>query len=220
MYGDAVLGPVTDPIPVMRPVAMEDPRGAVARPATPKGPPVWPVAAAVGNLSGLGVGYALLREWLRAGLAVAGSAVLVTAAFVTGAASQPWLWRGIVLVWVGLAALDGARIARRPRVAPAGMGTATAQATYAAPGQVTPGHSGHAGAGYGGAGFDGGSGGTGAGGYGPGGAVAATAAGGWRPGTTQGISATTEVDGTPADEHRATAAMPPAATGEGHPADT
>lgn len=88
---------------------------------TPAGTPRSAWAAALANLTGLGLGYAYLRRPLRAGAAVVGTVVLVVVAFATDASSAPWLWRAVAAVWLGVQAADGARIARRgPRPARGG----------------------------------------------------------------------------------------------------
>lgn len=81
------------------------------------GPLRSPVAAALLNLTGLGLGYAYLRRWWRTALYAAGSVLLVVVAFATDAASLAWLWRAVAVVWLGWMALDGTRLARRgPRL--------------------------------------------------------------------------------------------------------
>jgi len=85
---------------------------------TPTRTPRSASAAALANLTGLGLGYAHLRRPLRVLAAVLGTVVLVIVAFVTDASSAPWLWRAVAAVWFGAQAVDGARIARRgPRPA-------------------------------------------------------------------------------------------------------
>ena len=80
---------------------------------TPTRTPRSAWAAALANLTGLGLGYAYLRRPLRMVAAVVGSVVLVVVAFVTDASSAPWLWRAVAAGWLGAQAVDGARIARR-----------------------------------------------------------------------------------------------------------
>lgn len=76
-----------------------------------------PVAAALLNLTGLGLGYAYLQRWRRAAIHVAGSTVLVGAAFATDAASLPWLWRALAVAWLGWMAFDAWWLARhQPRL--------------------------------------------------------------------------------------------------------
>lgn len=79
-----------------------------ARVRTPRS--AW--AAALANLTGLGLGYAYLRRPLRVVAAVVGTLVLLVIAFVTDAPNAPWLWRAVAAVWLGGQAVDGARIAR------------------------------------------------------------------------------------------------------------
>ena len=79
-----------------------------ARVRTPRS--AW--AAALANLTGLGLGYAYLRRPLRVVAAAVGTLVLVVIAFVTDASNAPWLWRAVAAVYLGAQAVDGARIAR------------------------------------------------------------------------------------------------------------
>jgi len=79
-----------------------------ARVRTPRS--AW--AAALANLTGLGLGYAYLRRPLRVVAAAVGTLVLLVIAFVTDASNAPWLWRAVAAGWLGAQAVDGARIAR------------------------------------------------------------------------------------------------------------
>ena len=65
-----------------------------ARARTPRS--AW--AAALANLTGLGLGYAYLRRPLRVVAAVVGTLVLLVIAFVTDASNAPWLWRAVAAV--------------------------------------------------------------------------------------------------------------------------
>ncbi|MGH3932793.1 MAG: tetratricopeptide repeat protein [Pseudonocardiaceae bacterium] len=77
------------------------------------GDELWsPGAAALLNLTGLGLGYAYLRHWWRAGIYLAATIVLVVVAFVTEAANHPWLWRALIVAWLGWMVLDGWRLGR------------------------------------------------------------------------------------------------------------
>jgi hypothetical protein len=76
------------------------------------GVPRSPIAAALLNLTGLGLGYAYLGRWRRQLLHLAGTAGLVVIAFVTGAAALPWLWVAVAVGWLGWMAVDGWRTAR------------------------------------------------------------------------------------------------------------
>jgi tetratricopeptide (TPR) repeat protein len=71
------------------------------------------VAVALLNLTGLSLGYLYLGRHIRAVLSLALTVGLVITAFATDAANRPWLWRVIAVVWIGLMALDGWRLARR-----------------------------------------------------------------------------------------------------------
>ncbi len=89
---------------------------------TPWGPPPWEpqqpprpprsmLAAAVGNLTGLSLGYAYLGRRLRGGIHLVLTAGLVALALATGAGSLPWVWRAVAFLWLLWMALDAARIA-------------------------------------------------------------------------------------------------------------
>ncbi|GAA2555638.1 tetratricopeptide repeat protein [Pseudonocardia hydrocarbonoxydans] len=77
------------------------------------GAPRSAIAAALLNLTGLGLGYAYLGRWRRQALHLVGTAVLVALAFATGAAALPWLWVAVTAGWLGWMAVDAARLARR-----------------------------------------------------------------------------------------------------------
>ncbi|MCX6462590.1 MAG: hypothetical protein NTW05_03195 [Pseudonocardiales bacterium] len=71
-----------------------------------------PSAAALLNLTGLGLGYAYLGRGWRQVLHLIVTAGLVVIAFATGAAALPWLWVAVAALWLGWMAADGWRIAR------------------------------------------------------------------------------------------------------------
>jgi tetratricopeptide (TPR) repeat protein len=79
----------------------------------PVGPARWPVAVALLNVTGLGLGYEYLARRRRLAFCLAVTAALVVTAFAIDAAGRPWLWRGIAAGWLVLLALDGWRLARR-----------------------------------------------------------------------------------------------------------
>ncbi|GAA3243999.1 hypothetical protein GCM10017691_49500 [Pseudonocardia petroleophila] len=81
-----------------------------------------PIAAALLNLTGLGLGYSYLGRWWRQALHLVVTAGLVVIAFATGAAALPWLWVAITIAWLGWMAVDAWRIARSRHAAPAGAG--------------------------------------------------------------------------------------------------
>jgi tetratricopeptide (TPR) repeat protein len=85
----------------------------VPEPPPPVGPARWPVAVALLNFTGLGLGYQYLARRRRFVVCLILAAGLVTTAFATDAAGRPWLWRGIAAGWLVLLALDGWRLARR-----------------------------------------------------------------------------------------------------------
>lgn len=76
------------------------------------GPPRSPVAAALLNLTGLGLGYSYLGRWWRQALHLVITAGLVVIAFATGAAALPWLWVAAAVGWLGWMAVDAWRLAR------------------------------------------------------------------------------------------------------------
>lgn len=82
---------------------------------SPEGPrpPRSAVAAALLNLTGLGLGYAYSNRWWPAGLSALGTALLLTGGLLLDAASAPWLWRGIALGWLGLVGAHAGWLARR-----------------------------------------------------------------------------------------------------------
>ena len=99
------------------------------------GPARWPVAVALLNLTGLGLGYEYLARRRRFVACLVVAAALVTTAFATDAAGRPWLWRGVAAGWLVLLALDGWRLARRhpgARSAPRRRPTLVAVAAIAA----------------------------------------------------------------------------------------
>ncbi|MFF9079818.1 hypothetical protein ACF1BR_09070 [Streptomyces rubiginosohelvolus] len=82
----------------------------------PPGAPLRAAAAALLNLTGLGLGYALLGRWGRAAVCWAATAVLLWVALPADPDGVPaGLLVGYLLVLV-LAAVDGGRIARRSAV--------------------------------------------------------------------------------------------------------
>ncbi|GGJ78554.1 hypothetical protein GCM10011583_07670 [Streptomyces camponoticapitis] len=110
--------PVTPPQPT-QPPAFEYPPPSV--PPQPVGPPPASghvAAVALLNLTGLGLGYALIRDWLRLGLSLAATGLfllLVLPADTNGAPGPLVVLYALVLI---AAALDGARRARVPVARP------------------------------------------------------------------------------------------------------
>jgi tetratricopeptide (TPR) repeat protein len=77
------------------------------------------LAAALLNLTGLGLGYLYLRRWLRATACLVIVALMVVVAFANDAASTPWLWRTLLVTWAVATAVDAWSVARRlPQPAP------------------------------------------------------------------------------------------------------
>ncbi len=81
-------------------------------PRPPHEPARWPIAVALLNLTGLALGYAYLRRWVRFAVYLALTAGLVATAFAMDAAERPWQWRAAGVVWLAWMALDGWWLAR------------------------------------------------------------------------------------------------------------
>jgi tetratricopeptide (TPR) repeat protein len=82
-----------------------------APPPPPPPPARSSLAAALLNLTGLGLGYSYLGRWWRQALHLAITAALVAIAFVTGAAALPGLWIAVAVAWLGWMAFDARRVA-------------------------------------------------------------------------------------------------------------
>lgn len=95
-------------------------------PEKPAGPPKSVLAAALLNLTGLGLGYVYLRYRVLAVVALVLTAGIVTLGFVTDAADRPWVWRGAVLGWVLLLFGHAAFLASRRAPGPHGRGPVVA----------------------------------------------------------------------------------------------
>src|SRR5262245_22700781 len=128
-HGGTVEIPRGDTEPPAEPEAEqpEEPAGASAdepepddEPAVSSPPeePTWSAAAAaLLNLTGLGLGYLYLRCWLRATACIVIVALMVVVAFTNDASSSPWLWRILLATWAVATAVDAwgvARLRRRP----------------------------------------------------------------------------------------------------------
>ncbi|MEV0778348.1 hypothetical protein [Streptomyces sp. NPDC050428] len=123
--GDAVppsvpTQPLTPPWPASPPPPSQPPSFGPPPPAAPPQPvgpppPSGHVAAvALLNLTGLGLGYALLRDWLRLALALAATGLFLLLVLPADTDGAPGLLVVLyALVLIG-AALDGARRARVP----------------------------------------------------------------------------------------------------------
>ncbi|HEX6352798.1 outer membrane protein assembly factor BamD [Actinophytocola sp.] len=118
-FGDDPLEPTPEPPVAIIPVVAYEPTVqpaisyAPTPPPTPPGPPKSVAGALLLNLTGLGLGYAYLRN---RGLLVATpvfTAALVTFAFLSPAAAQPWLWRGVIVGWLVVLGLHAAFLASR-----------------------------------------------------------------------------------------------------------
>lgn len=87
-------------------------------PPKPAGPPKSVLGATLLNLTGLGLGYGYLRNRVLLVVALVITAGLVTIGFLTDAATQPWVWRGVTLGWLAILALHAAFLARRRQPGP------------------------------------------------------------------------------------------------------
>jgi len=88
---------------------------------SPRKKPRWPLAAALLNLTGLGLGYLFMKRWVRWLIHLLLTVGLVTTAFLTNGAGSPKLWVAIFCLWLLWMAFDGWRQARRlAQAAPAG----------------------------------------------------------------------------------------------------
>ena len=92
-------------------------------PPMPSSPPPAPpdagraVAVALLNLSGLGLGYALMRRWVLAAVCWAATVVLLLMALPADADGVPGLALGLYVVFLVLTAVHGAVVALRTRLA-------------------------------------------------------------------------------------------------------
>lgn len=82
-------------------------------PPKPAGPPKTTAGAALLNLTGLGLGYAYLRNRALLVVALVGTAALITIGFLADAATQPWVWRGVALAWLAALSAHAAFLASR-----------------------------------------------------------------------------------------------------------
>jgi tetratricopeptide (TPR) repeat protein len=81
---------------------------------SPKNRRALSVAAALFNLSGLGLGYLANRRWVRWGIHLLLTIALLVAAFLADASKLPLLWIPVIVVWLIWMAFDGWRQAQRP----------------------------------------------------------------------------------------------------------
>src|ERR1700754_3279525 len=110
----------------------DEPTASTRHEIRTSGPPRSPLATALLNLTGLGLGYAYLRGWWRTTFALAGTALLVALAYVPEVAGAPWGWRTLAILWLAALGYDGWRAARhgphlhgvRPQPVPLGVGIA------------------------------------------------------------------------------------------------
>ncbi|MGB3440435.1 MAG: hypothetical protein WBA97_16940, partial [Actinophytocola sp.] len=86
---------------------------AQPEPPKPAGPPKSVSGAALLNLTGLGLGYAYLRNRVLLIGTLVVTAGMITVAFLTDAATQPGLWRAAALAWLVLPAAHAAFLASR-----------------------------------------------------------------------------------------------------------
>jgi outer membrane protein assembly factor BamD (BamD/ComL family) len=118
VFVDEPLELTPDPPVAVIPVVPYDPATPVfsyapTPPPMPTGPPKSVAGALLLNLTGLGLGYAYLRHRVSFVVTLVLTAGLVTVAFLSGAAAQPWLWRGVVVCWLAGLGLHAAFLASR-----------------------------------------------------------------------------------------------------------
>jgi TolA-binding protein len=107
------------PVAVVPVVPYDPPPGrpsfdyAPAPPPKPAGPPKSVAGAALLNLTGLGLGYAYLRNRGLLIVALVVTAAMVTVGFLSDAATQPWVWRGVALGWLVVLGAHAAFLASR-----------------------------------------------------------------------------------------------------------
>lgn len=112
--------PLVAPPPPSQPPAFgpPPPPPAPPRPTGPPPPSGHVAAVALLNLTGLGLGYVLLREWLRLAVSLAVTALFLFLVLPADTDGVPDVFVALyVLVLIG-AALDGARLARGPAPRP------------------------------------------------------------------------------------------------------
>jgi tetratricopeptide (TPR) repeat protein len=104
-------------------------------------------AAALLNLTGLGLGYLYLRCWLRAAACLVIVSLMVVVAFANDAAGSPWLWRILVATWAAATAADAWVVARTlPRPATRAQWLRPVALGFVAVLVIVGGHVGYAGA--------------------------------------------------------------------------
>lgn len=91
-----------------------------AQPAPQADGAVWPPVAAVLNLTGLGLGYAAMRRWMRWAIHLLITAGLVYVAFRANAAGMPTVWLVVFGLWLAWMVFDAGRVARRDAATPPG----------------------------------------------------------------------------------------------------
>jgi tetratricopeptide (TPR) repeat protein len=93
-------------------VPAEEPVESSVDEAEPAEPASSAAAAALLNLTGLGLGYLYLRRWLRATACIVIVALMVWVAFANDASGSPWLWRILAATWAVATAADAWGVAR------------------------------------------------------------------------------------------------------------
>ena len=72
-----------------------------------------PLEVALLNLSGLGLGYAFTKHWVRFAIHLAVTIGLVIVAFTSKAHANPALWIILFLLWLGWMVFDGWNITQK-----------------------------------------------------------------------------------------------------------
>lgn len=76
----------------------------------------FPLSVSLLNLSGLGLGYLVMKKWLLWGLHFLGSLLIIVLGSILDASENPFLWIGIAVIWLLYMALDGLRRARKTSI--------------------------------------------------------------------------------------------------------
>lgn len=79
----------------------------------PRNPNTQAIAVGLLNLSGLGLGYLVIRSWVRWGIHILVTIVLLVGAFLTNASRLPLVWIPAIGLWLIWMAFDGWRQARK-----------------------------------------------------------------------------------------------------------
>jgi tetratricopeptide (TPR) repeat protein len=101
--------PVEPPVSSQPQIPKDDVRFPVPSGKKPRGVPRWPLAVALFNASGLGIGYLYMKAWGRWVFHLAVTALLVCIPLFGGGP----LWLAVLGLWIGWMVLDGWLRARK-----------------------------------------------------------------------------------------------------------